>query len=63
MEKVLLFMQSGAGYITANGVYFSKEHPYQLVETSEASILLEMSRFREAGADELKSYYNYNIAI
>jgi hypothetical protein len=62
MEKVLLFMQSGAGYITANGVYFSREHPYQLVDAQEASILLEMERFRTAGAEELQSYYNYKVA-
>jgi len=55
-------MESGIGYSTADGVIFTREHPYQLVGESEAEILLSSGRFRTAEADELRSYYNYKIA-
>jgi hypothetical protein len=60
--KILLYMESGIGYSTATGVIFSREHPYQLVEESEAEILLSSGRFRTAEAEELRSYYDYKIA-
>jgi hypothetical protein len=62
MAKILVFMETGIGYVSSSGVAFSREHPYQLVEEEEAQVLLNTSRFRTASADELKSYYNYQVA-
>ena len=62
MDKILLFMETGVSYVTAESVEFSREHPYQLVSAAEAENLLQDARFRTAAADELKSYYNYQVA-
>jgi hypothetical protein len=62
MEKVLLYMETGVGYLTADGVDFSRDHPYQLVYKAESEILLSTQRFRKASSDELRSYYNYKVA-
>jgi hypothetical protein len=62
MDKILLFMETGIGYVTAEHVEFTNEHPYQLVSTAEAEILINTGRFRTASAEELQSYYNYKVA-
>jgi hypothetical protein len=62
MEKVLLYMETGVGYLTADGVDFSREHPYQLVDRPESEILLSTQRFRNASPEELRSYYGYKVA-
>jgi hypothetical protein len=56
--KRLLFMKSGAGWFTGDEVSFSREHPYQLVDDSEAVFLLQDDRFEEASKTDLKKFYN-----
>lgn len=58
-EKILLYMQYGAGYSTGSGVDFTDTHPYQLVAGQEAFDLLVNTggRFRAAAPEELKLYY------
>lgn len=55
--KVLMFMQSGAGWVTPSGIDFSPEHPYKPVPESEVDALLRSERFRQASPDEVKSFY------
>lgn len=55
-------METGVGYLTADGVDFSRDHPYQLVYKAESEILLSTQRFRNASADELRFYYKYKVA-
>jgi len=62
MAKILLFMETGIGYVSSSGVVFSREHPYQLVEEQESEVLLSTARFRTASAEELKLYYSYEVA-
>lgn len=61
-EKVLLYMRSGASYMTGSGVRFTKDHPYQLVVSGEATALLKEDRFRLATARDLKEYYQLGEA-
>jgi hypothetical protein len=54
----LIYMEKGFGWTTANGITFTRLHPYQLVDEAEAKILLEISdRFKEADKDELIDFY------
>lgn len=53
----LLYMETGFGYLTPDGVKFTKEHPYQLVGENEIDSLISEGRFRIADAEELKVYY------
>jgi len=53
----LLYMGTGFGYLTPNGVKFTKEHPFQLVGENEIDYLLSEGRFRIADAEELRVYY------
>ena len=55
--KKLLYMRYGFGYLTPNGVKFSKEHPFQLVNEDEAQNLLCDEKFKSATAEELREYY------
>jgi hypothetical protein len=57
-KKIVLYMQTGCAYITADGVVFSEEHPFQLVEVPEAAILLVDDRFRKAEREEVRVFYN-----
>lgn len=57
-EKVLMFMRSGAGWVTPSGLDFTPEHPYKLVPQSEVPALLSTERFRKASPDEVKRFYN-----
>lgn len=56
--KKLLFMKSGAGWLTAEEVSFSRDHPYQLVDEAEANVLLKENRFEEALKEDVKRFYN-----
>lgn len=51
-------MERGAGYLTPQGVKFTKDHPYQLVEEEDVPSLMELGKFRVALKDEIRSYYN-----
>lgn len=55
--KRLLKMLHGAGWVTGSGVKFTKEHPFQLVNELERGSLIKTGRFRDAGEEELKEFY------
>lgn len=61
-EKVLLYMQTGASYVTASGVQFTKDHPYQLVPEGESILLLKEERFRPSNARDLREFYQLGEA-
>lgn len=55
--KIVMKMErENATFMTDNGVLFSRDHPYQLVEEGEASLLLSQN-FRAASPDEILHFY------
>lgn len=55
--KVLMKMErDNASFITDNGVKFTRENPYQLVEAPEVEVLLRQN-FRKAYPEEVKDFY------
>ena len=60
--RIPIFMEKGAGYLTAKGVKFVTEHPYQLIEEEDTQELLNTGNFRLASAEEIRSYYNLDKA-
>lgn len=58
-DKVLVRMERGClSWTTHEGVTFTNEHPYQLVTSGEADLLLTEGGFRKAHPDELKQWYS-----
>jgi hypothetical protein len=57
--KTLVFMKTGASYVTPSGVLFTKSHPFQLVDFFESKTLIDMpeDRFRLAKPEEAREYY------
>ena len=57
--KTALFMKTGYGYATESGVIFNRQKPYQLLEASEASRLMQdlPERFVEADPEDIKRFY------
>lgn len=54
-------MTEGAGYCTPQGVQFTKEHPFQLVDEEDVDLLLALEpKFQKATAEEIRNYYNMN---
>ena len=53
-------MKSGMSFESSTGIFFSKEHPYQLVDEADAFLLLTLvpERFEEASKTDLKKFYN-----
>ena len=59
--RIPVKMQQGAGYCTPQGIQFTAEHPFQLVDESDVgSLLLLGEKFRVATADEIREYYGVN---
>lgn len=56
--KVLLKMLSGAGWMTPSEVKFSRQHPFQIVDSGEAMSLLMTKRFEIATKSEVLAFYN-----
>ena len=58
-QKVAVKMLTGYGWVTASGVKFTKEKPYQLMEAGEASLLLQNSdgRFEIATKEQVKEHF------
>ncbi len=50
-------MKSGSGYMTPEGIHFTKDHPYQLVEDVQVPHLLAEGRFEQATKDDLREFY------
>lgn len=58
-EKVLIYFESGAGYITRTGFKFTKEKNRMAeVDSEEARSLLNLVNFRLPSAEEKEFYYN-----
>ena len=57
LRKVALFMESGWGYSTPDGITFDRERPYQVVDQSEVQTLMETGRFRIATKEEIVKFY------
>lgn len=56
--KILVKMLTdNQSYITDTGAKFTKSHPYQLVEESEANLLIDNGGFRKASPQELIDFY------
>lgn len=56
-DKIFLKMErQNASWITARGVIFTQDHPFQLVDKDEAAELFSQG-FREASSEEVKAYY------
>lgn len=56
--KILVKMETdNYSYLTESGVKFTKAHPFQLVEESEADLLEENGGFRKASPQELIDFY------
>jgi hypothetical protein len=58
-SQVCVFMTQGAGWVTASGVDFSYETPYQMMDGGEAALLIKSDpdRFRLATREEVKEFY------
>ena len=55
--KVVMKMErENATFLTDNGILFSREHPYQLVDEDESSLLIPQN-FRVASPDEILEFY------
>lgn len=57
-EKFLVKMERiNASWSTRNGVVFTREHPFQLVDDVEMDELLDMGGFRRADPREVVKFY------
>ena len=57
-NNVLIYFQSGAGYVTQSGLKFSKENKMAEVSAEEANLLLRLQNFRLPSDEEKEVYYN-----
>jgi len=57
-NNVLIYFQSGAGYVTQSGLKFSKENRMAEVSAEEANLLLRLQNFRLPSDEEKEVYYN-----
>lgn len=57
-NNVIIYFESGAGYITNTGFKFSRENPIGEVSGDQANLLLRLSNFRLASDEEKELYYN-----
>lgn len=57
-EGVVVYFESGAGYVMNNGFTFSRKNTMAKISTDEANLLLRLSNFRLASDEEKEVYYN-----
>ncbi len=57
-NKILIYFESGAGYVMQNGLRFSREKRMAEVSAEEANLLLRLSNFRLPSDEEKEVYYN-----
>lgn len=58
--RIALYLKTGYGWLTPGGVHFTRDHPYQLVDPSDApAMLAQPNKFRKASPEEIKQYYNF----
>lgn len=57
-ERVLIYFESGAAYITGSGFRFSRSEPMGEVSFEEANTLLRLPNFRLPSDEEKEMYYN-----
>lgn len=56
--KILVKMISdNMSYTTEGGKKFTKSHPFQLLDATEADLLIAVGGFRKASSQELLDYY------
>ena len=53
---VMLFLRHGYGY-SVGEVYFTRDHPYQLVDANTAKRLLATTQFVKATPKQVKEHY------
>jgi hypothetical protein len=52
----MLFLRHGYGY-SVGEVYFTRDHPYQLVDANTAKRLLATTQFEKATPKQVKEHY------
>jgi hypothetical protein len=57
-DGVLIYFESGAGYVTNNGLKFSRENRMAEISAEEANLLLRLPNFRLPSDEEKEVYYN-----
>lgn len=57
-QRVLLYFESGAGYVTSSGFKFTRIQPMGEVSSNEANSLLRLPNFRLPNDEEKEMYYN-----
>ena len=57
-QSVLLYFESGAGYVTSSGFKFTRIQPMGEVSSNEANSLLRLPNFRLPNDEEKEMYYN-----
>jgi hypothetical protein len=57
-DSVLIYFESGAGYVTKNGLKFSRENKMAEISAEEANLLLRLPNFRLPSDEEKEVYYN-----
>lgn len=57
-DNVLLYFESGAGYVTRSGLKFSRENKMAEISAQEANLLLRLPNFRLPSDEEKEVYYN-----
>jgi len=58
LGNIVIYLQSGSGYITTNGLKFDNEHKMHELPYLEANLLLRLENFRLATDEEKELYYN-----
>ena len=56
--KLLIYFESGAGYVTKSGLKFSRENKMAEISAEEANLLLRLPNFRLPSDEEKEVYYN-----
>lgn len=57
-DRVLIYFESGYGYLTKDGIKFSSTNRIAEVSAEEANALLKLPNFRLPSDEEKKLYYN-----
>ena len=57
-DNVLIYFESGAGYVTRSGLKFSRENKMAEISAEEANLLLRLPNFRLPSDEEKEVYYN-----
>jgi hypothetical protein len=58
VKKVVVYYESGAGYLMPNGFKFNKENRMAELDAETAKTLLALDNFRLPSDEEKEMYYN-----